>query len=257
MNTLVEQWSTTTKHIGKQVRIFDCVESTNTRALALDIDPAHDGTVIVAQRQTAGRGQYGRVWDCPADSGILMSVLLFPPAAIRRPALMTALAAVVVAETIRETTELDAGIKWPNDLLMRGKKVCGILIEQGRGVVIGIGLNLNQSEDDFREMGLPDATSLSIQCGQMIDARHVLRRLIVNLDTEYDRLLAGRITNLESCWRWRLGLVDRRVTIEKMDGATVKGVLRELGFQGVHLSMDVGEHLQIAPEMIRHIHAEK
>ena len=80
--------------------------------------------------QTAGRGQYGRVWTAPAGSSVLLSVLLFPPPALRRPTLLTAWAAVSVCETIQELANLSATIKWPNDVLINGRKVCGILIEQ-------------------------------------------------------------------------------------------------------------------------------
>ncbi len=183
-----------------------------------------------------------------------MSVLLFPPASLRQPALMTALAAVAVAETILEITGIHAGIKWPNDLLMRGKKVCGILIEQGRGVVIGIGLNLNQTEEDFRKLELPHATSLRIQSGQSFSARQVLQTIIQSLNSHYDRLISGDLMNLEACWKQRIGLIGRHVTVEKMDGSTVKGQLLSLSFSGLHILNDEGEEVQLFPELVRHIH---
>src|SRR5206468_7692987 len=85
--------------------------------------------VVLAREQTAGRGQHGRAWQAPAGSSVLLSVLLCPPPALRRPALLTAWAAVSVCETILQLTGLQAKIKWPNDVLIRGRKVCGILIE--------------------------------------------------------------------------------------------------------------------------------
>ena len=167
MDNLVEEWSYPAGRIGKQVQIFDCVDSTNTRAMELSVDPEYHGAVIVATTTNLRARAIWPVLGMPArNSGILMSVLLFPPASLRQPALMTALAAVAVAETILEITGIHAGIKWPNDLLMRGKKVCGILIEQGRGVVIGIGLNLNRTEEDFENLNYRHATSLRIQSGQ-------------------------------------------------------------------------------------------
>src|SRR5438046_7649419 len=137
----IERWQLDTCRLGRQVLIFDEVDSTNSRAAALAADPANDGLVILAWAQSAGRGQHGRSWQCPAGDGVLLSVLLFPPPPLRRPALLTAWAAVSVCETVREAAGLQARIKWPNDVLVQGRKVCGILIEQGRGTVAGIGLN--------------------------------------------------------------------------------------------------------------------
>src|SRR5439155_21260352 len=116
----------------------DRVDSTNTRGAALAAaDPDADGLVLVADDQLAGRGQYGRVWQSRPGSSLLMSVVLRPPPELRRPVVLTAWAAVAVADAIRALTGAQSRIKWPNDLLIRGKQVCGILIEQtgtGRGV---------------------------------------------------------------------------------------------------------------------------
>ena len=125
-----EEWQLQTQRLGRRVLVYDCLESTNTLAATLADDRANDGVVILAEEQRAGRGQQGRSWHCPAGAGVLVSVLLFPPTALRRPALLTAWAAVSVCETIRLGTGVQARIKWPNDVLLRGRKVCGILIEQ-------------------------------------------------------------------------------------------------------------------------------
>src|SRR6516225_4772837 len=124
-----EEWNLPSQHIGRRVQVFDQLDSTSTRAAQLADDPHHHGTVILAGEQTAGRGQHGRGWQAPPGRAVLMSVLLFPPPSLRRPALLTAWAAVSVCETIREATSLQAKIKWPNDVLLQGRKVCGILIE--------------------------------------------------------------------------------------------------------------------------------
>src|SRR6516165_10834563 len=139
----------------KRILEFDTVVSTNTVALELANDPANHGVVILAREQTAGRGQYGRSWLAPAGSSLLLSILLFPPPALRRPPLLTAWAAVSVCDLCHQLTGLPARIKWPNDVLIEGRKVCGILIEQrSTGVdsfasVVGIGLNVTQNAGDF------------------------------------------------------------------------------------------------------------
>ena len=141
----METWTLPTRRLGQRVLVFESLESTNNQAARLAQTPDSEGLVVLAREQTAGRGQQGRRWLCPAGMGVLLSVVFSPPLALRRPALLTAWAAVAVSETIRETTGRQAQIKWPNDVLLEGHKVCGILIEQGQATVAGIGLNVNQS----------------------------------------------------------------------------------------------------------------
>src|SRR4051794_37874573 len=108
-----DEWHLDTHRLGRRVLVFDRVESTNTLAAGLAHDPAHDGTVFLAREQTAGRGQHGRSWHCPAGTGVLLSVLVFPPPPVRRPVLLAAWAAVAVCETVRQTIGVQARIKWP------------------------------------------------------------------------------------------------------------------------------------------------
>src|SRR5262249_40466820 len=109
-------WESGGRMVGRETRVFDAVDSTNKLALSLADNPNPNGLVLLARAQTAGRGQYGRVWQAPTESSVLMSVLLFPPSALRRPAILTAWAAVSVCETILKLTNLQAKIKWPNDV---------------------------------------------------------------------------------------------------------------------------------------------
>src|SRR5262249_24480271 len=150
------------RRLGRRVVVYDRVDSTNTLAAALADDPGNDGIVLLADEQTAGRGQHGRSWHCPAGTGALRSALLLPPPQLRRPALLAAWAAVSVCETVRWCTGLQAKIKWPNDVLLRGRKVCSILIEQARATVVGIGLNVSQSAESLAAAGLPEAGSLAL-----------------------------------------------------------------------------------------------
>ena len=152
---------------------------------------ANDGLAVLAAEQTAGRGQHGRRWQCRRGDGVLLSVLLFPPPALRRPAVLTAWAAVSVCETVRALTGLQARIKWPNDVLLRGRKVCGILIEQGRAAVVGVGLNVRQPAAYFAEAGLPHGASLAQFTDADLDARSAAEALLHRMDEEYGRLLDG------------------------------------------------------------------
>jgi BirA family biotin operon repressor/biotin-[acetyl-CoA-carboxylase] ligase len=240
-----------TAHVGRRVDLFAELPSTN------DLLPpdAESGTVVVADHQTAGRGQYGRTWLTRPGEALLMSVFLDPPAAVRRPVVLTAWAAVGVAEAIAELTGLQAAIKWPNDLLVSGKKVCGILIEQRAMVAVGVGLNLNQTAEQFAERGLPDATSFQMLTGRTFDRDAVLGVVLAKLDAEYSRLANGSPAILEGGWRWRLGLLGKAVTAELFDGTAVSGRVRQLGFDGVELESDDGVFRVLKPEAIRGLKA--
>lgn len=245
-----EIWEFPTRRIGRRVCMYGSVTSTNDLAA---VSNEVDGTVFLAEHQTEGRGQYGRVWASRPNDSLLLSIRLQPPPALCRPAILTALAAVAVGDAILELSGAQIRIKWPNDLIIGGKKICGILIEQSHATVIGIGLNLNQSADVFRELSLPAATSLAMVTGSEVDRKAALATVVCRLDEEYDRLLRGNFFPLESVWKRRLGLVSRHVMIERMDGIFLNGNLRDMGFDGIELMAD-GEPVAIRPESIRHIH---
>ena len=249
----LEEWHLETRRLGRRVWRYARVESTNTLAATLAHETAHDGLVLLADEQTAGRGQHGRTWLAEPGSSVLLSVLLFPPAALRRPVTMAAWAAVSVCETIRRSTGLMARIKWPNDVLIRGRKVCGILIEQTRGTVVGIGLNVNQRAEAFLQADLPQAGSLAVFAGGPLDRLQVARLLIVQLDEEYDRLCSGDTATLEACWKWHTGLLGKQVVVECHD-ATHRGRLLEQGWEGLQLERAGGDVMTLQPEMVRHLH---
>lgn len=258
-------WQLETRCIGRLVHVFETIDSTNTAALERASEPAQHGAVFLAHEQTSGRGQYGRTWTAPARSSVLMSALLFPPAELRRPALLTAWAAVSVCETIQRLTGLEARIKWPNDVLVCGKKVCGILTEQrttGRAeqplaTVVGIGLNVHQPATFFKEADLPLGASLRCLAPPTLQASlpetaEVAKHLIRELDDCYHSLLAGRWGTLENLWKARLGLVGRRVVAHLPKGV-IHGRLLDLSWDAVIMEQDTGAPLQLPPEAIRQL----
>lgn len=249
-----EEWHFDTAHVGRRVLVFDEVDSTNAVAAAA-AGPDTDGLVVVARNQTAGRGRFGRVWQSRPGSSLLMSVCLAPPADLRRPSVLTAWAALGVAEAVFALTGVQAKIKWPNDLLIRGKKVCGILIEQGRSTVVGIGLNLTQTAEEFAAAELPDATSLGIVSGMAIELRTAAEAVVRHLDAEYARLVGGERTAVEADWKWRTGLLGRQVEVELTDGTFLHGRMREMGFDGLEVEADGGFVRTIVPETVAHVRA--
>jgi BirA family biotin operon repressor/biotin-[acetyl-CoA-carboxylase] ligase len=243
--------------IGRRILYFDSLDSTNSHALGLAHDPSNDGLIVLAGEQSAGRGQYGRIWTAPAGSSVLMSVLLFPPPELRRPAVLTAWAAVSVCQLIRQLTGIHATIKWPNDVLISERKVCGVLIEQrstGAGrlaTVVGIGLNVTQPAEWFAQAGLTEGTSLALHANQSLVSRDVALSLITQLDECYRRLLAGHLGELETSWQRHLGLDGSQVVVECM-GESLRGRLLNVTFAGLELET-AGQKVRLQPEIVRHI----
>ena len=151
-------------------------------------------------------------------------------------------------------TGAQARLKWPNDLLVHGKKICGLLIEQhAASVVVGIGLNLTQTADEFAAAGLPEAASLAMLSQRAVTHRGALEAVLTRLDQEYGRLIAGERVAIEADWKWRLGLLGRQVKVERYDGSSETGRLHEMGFDGLELEVADGLFRVIIPEVIAHI----
>lgn len=248
-----EVWQFDTRHIGRHVLVFDSLTSTNDTAAEYASSPGHRGVGIVADFQTTGRGQYGRTWHSRPGSALLFSVVISPPEHLRRPVILTAWAAVSVAEAIRTLTGTQAKIKWPNDLLIRGKKVCGILIEQRVGTVVGIGLNLTQSAEEFAAAELHDATSLAQATGAVIDPRTAVAAVVRQLDIEYDRLVDGEQLPLEADWKWRIGLLGRQVRMVLANNEAIMGRLRDMTFDGIELVVGESGIQVFRPELVRQL----
>jgi BirA family biotin operon repressor/biotin-[acetyl-CoA-carboxylase] ligase len=248
------EWHFETKHIGRRVLLFDRLDSTNNVAATLSADRVNYGVVIIADEQSAGRGRHGNTWSSPRGSGVWMSVLLFPTPELRRPAVLTAWAAVSICVTIRQTIAVQASIKWPNDVQIDGRKVCGILIEQGPGhIVAGVGLNVTQSASHFAEHDLPNAASLAMFTHEPLDRLEIARRLIDQLDRAYTELCETGTGPLEQEWRLHLGLIGQNVEVECLD-RSLRGTLRDVRFECVELESSDGATLRLLPEVIRHIH---
>jgi BirA family transcriptional regulator, biotin operon repressor / biotin---[acetyl-CoA-carboxylase] ligase len=247
-----EEWHLDTSRLGKRVLVYERLNSTNAIALGFAGDPANDGLAILADEQTAGRGQHGRTWSCPAGAGVLLSVLLFPPPHLRRPAILTAWAAVSVCEVIRQLTGLSAQIKWPNDVLLEGRKVCGILIEQAVGTVAGIGLNVNQPAEHFAAAALTQASSLAVFAGPQWSTRDIAKTLILELDMAFERLLDGDVCTLQASWKDGLALIGKHVNVETATG-TQRGQLVDISFDGLQLRLADNTILVVQPEAVLHL----
>jgi BirA family transcriptional regulator, biotin operon repressor / biotin---[acetyl-CoA-carboxylase] ligase len=179
--------------IGHRIVHYFRADSTNTIALRLASEGAEHGTVVLAEEQTAGRGRFGRVWYSEKSSGIYVSILLRPPLAPAAAPVLTLMAGAAAQAAVRQATGLAPDIRWPNDLLLNGKKLCGILTEMSaemdrlHAVVIGIGINVNHSAipEELRSI----ATSLRLESGKAHSRIQVLAALLRELGQHYQLLL--------------------------------------------------------------------
>lgn len=165
-----------TQFIARQMKHYESIESTNITAKQWAKDGAVEGSLVVADTQTLGKGRLGRAWDSPVGVGLWLSIVLRPNFRVDKVAQLTLIAGVAMSEAIEAVTGLDTKIKWPNDIIINKKKVCGILCEMQvkenkiQYVIAGIGVNVNNL--DFPE-NLPHATSLYIEGGQAYDKKDI------------------------------------------------------------------------------------
>ena len=202
-----------TRFIGQRVIYYPSLTSTMEVAKREAQQGAAEGTIIIADEQTAGKGRMKRLWLSPRGS-IALSVILYPDVAYLPSLVM--LASLAVVHSIEAVTGLKAQVKWPNDVLINGKKVCGILVESElrRDIVnyaiVGIGVNVNLRLADFPEI-LPIATSLSDELGREVSRLELIRRLLVEIERLYLALPAGGSIYEE--WRDKLVTLGRRVSV--------------------------------------------
>lgn len=186
-----------TRKLGQEIEIYDSIDSTNTRAKELAQEGAVHGTLVAAEEQQTGRGRLGRSWNSPAGVGIWMSLILRPAFPPRFAPRMTVLAGLAVLRAIEATTGLQAAIKWPNDMILNSKKVCGILTEMQADpdfiefVIAGIGMNVNTPKESFPEELWNSATSLLIESGQPVDRCQLLAAILDALEVLYDEYEAS------------------------------------------------------------------
>jgi BirA family biotin operon repressor/biotin-[acetyl-CoA-carboxylase] ligase len=163
---------------------------TSTQRLLHDDDP--EGAVAVAEEQTEGRGRLGRTWHAPARTSVLVSVLLRPEIEPSRLPELSLVAGGAVAEAIADVTGIDPAIKFPNDVLVDGRKVAGILAESSEGrVVLGVGVNANQTADELPGDAQTQPTSLRIELDEPVDRAALLAAILLRLEGAYDRWLTG------------------------------------------------------------------
>ncbi|MDA0692442.1 MAG: biotin--[acetyl-CoA-carboxylase] ligase [Nitrospinae bacterium] len=207
--------------LGSYILVFDEIDSTNDLAQKYLEEGALEGLVLIAESQTRGRGRMGRSWVSPPGTGIYMSVLLKPQIQPQRLPQLTLLAGLASVQAINEFSSQKVQLKWPNDILLNGKKLCGILSEYHAtqsgesAVIIGIGVNVNHSRNDFPEDLRPIATSLMIETGSPVDRQALATAIIRHLDQEYDAYLQNRSPDVINKWANHSDMFGKKISVTK------------------------------------------
>lgn len=236
-----------TRFIGKNIYYEESVESTQKIAHRLAYDNVPEGTVIIAEEQLSGRGRMDRKWHSPKYTGIWMSLILRPNIPLPKAPQLTLLAAVAIVQAIEELTDLSPEIKWPNDILINGKKVTGILTElqaeadRINSIIIGIGMNVNQVEEDFPVELKKIATSLRIEQDKELSRAAMVREIFNNMEKLYQLYLAEGFLPIKLLWESYAISVGKEITartlmqtiVGKALGITDEGVLMIEDKQGV------------------------
>ncbi|WP_050748582.1 biotin--[acetyl-CoA-carboxylase] ligase [Halothermothrix orenii] len=204
-----------TNLIGKEVRVFSSIDSTNNKARELAKGGASGGTIVIAEEQTGGKGRLGRKWYSPPYTGLWFSVIVRPHLPSNRAPFLTIITSLVVKKAINKLG-IEVLIKWPNDILIRGKKVCGILSEIMatpdviNTAIIGIGINVNQ--DSFPSK-IPLATSLKQVCGHNVNRIELLQDILMEFENYYNRLKDGCYRDLVTEWKNSMDILGKEVDI--------------------------------------------
>jgi len=222
-----------TRVVGRNIYHFETLPSTNLFARELIAKKTREGTVVVSDIQTEGRGRKSRVWFSP-EGGLWFSVILYPNISPQRGMMLTMATSVSVAQGIREITGLNPVIRWPNDLLIGGRKVCGVLTELDAKkdkinfAVIGVGINVN---NELERSLHGKATTLSKEFGSKVSTAKLLRSILKNLDMNYIRLSEGDHDFIRRQWVSMSDIINKEIRVID-DDSTIQGMVSRVDEDG-------------------------
>ncbi len=214
----------TTRWMGRSYHYFLQIASTNDEALRLAARGAPDGTVVVAEEQTHGRGRLQRPWLSPSRCGIYASLLLRTALPVREAALANLVAALAYVKILRRLYALPAGIKWPNDILIRGKKAAGILTEMQsdqdftRFLVVGIGMNVNHDATHMDASFRYPGTSVALELGHSVPRQEILMAFLEQFEAQYDLFLENGFESLMGVMEEYSIILGKMVRVQTTDG---------------------------------------
>ncbi|MDQ0205948.1 biotin--[acetyl-CoA-carboxylase] ligase [Alkalicoccobacillus murimartini] len=232
-----------TKRLGHTVTYYDSVPTTQTLAHEWAEGGAKEGHLIVADEQTGGRGRLGRNWHSTFGTSISMSLILRPKLSPQQTPQLTLVAAVAVTRAIEKVTQLKADIKWPNDILIKGKKLVGILTEMqsepglAKVVILGIGINANQSEDELSHDERNQATSLKVESGLETNRAQLIATVLEEFEWLYDTYLEKGFSEIKLLWEARSISIGKKLKAQTING-TVTGMSTGITAEGALLLED-------------------
>jgi BirA family biotin operon repressor/biotin-[acetyl-CoA-carboxylase] ligase len=238
-----------TKVVGRDIRVFEQTTSTNDVAEKLARDGVKEGVVVFAESQTRGRGRLGRVWLSPKRKGLWFSVLLRPRLRPQETTQLTVISATALRRAFKTLTGLTAEIKWPNDLLLGGRKAAGILTELSaeldrvRHVILGIGVDVNQEAAEFPPELRKLATSLRLESGAEISRAELAVEIMRELDRDYARMSAGKFSAIADEWEQACVTIGRNVAVQT-GGRHFRGHAESLDDDGALLIRTEHGHLE-------------
>lgn len=236
-----------TKQLGRTIDYYTTCDSTQIIAADKAREGAPHGTVVIAEEQTDGRGRLDRSWNSTANKGIWMSVIIRPAISPQFAAQFTLVSAVAITQAIQEVTNLTPEIKWPNDILINGKKVTGILTELQadmdivHSIIIGIGVNVNQELSAFEESIQKTATSLKIENGEEIDRSLLAAKILYYLEKYGDLYVENGFKPIKILWESHNCTIGKRIRATTLR-ETLEGVALGITNDGVlEIKLDSGE----------------
>jgi BirA family biotin operon repressor/biotin-[acetyl-CoA-carboxylase] ligase len=238
-----------TKVIGRDIRVFRETTSTNDIVDKLARDGVKEGVVVFAESQTKGRGRLGRKWLSPSKKGLWFSILLRPDLRPQEMTQLTVASATALRRAIQAHTGLRSEIKWPNDVLIGGKKVAGILTEltaeldRVKYAILGIGVDVNLNQSDFPSELRKSTTSLKAELGKPVSRPELAVAILRELDRDYARLCGGRFQALADEWEEHCETIGHRVKI-RIGERQIRGRAESLGEDGVLLLRTDHGHLE-------------
>ncbi|TQR19754.1 biotin--[acetyl-CoA-carboxylase] ligase [Psychrobacillus vulpis] len=237
----------TTSHLGQNIMYYPICDSTQNIAAEKAREGAPHGTLVITEEQTAGRGRLERSWDSTANKGVWMSVIIRPEISPHLAPQFTLVSAVAITKAIEDITGCVAEIKWPNDLLMNGKKVTGILTElqaemdRVQSIIIGIGVNVNQEVEAFDVSIQSLATSLKIETGSEVNRPELVAKILYYLEKYSNIYIESGFEPIKLLWESYSCTIGKRIRASLLK-ETLEGVAIGITNEGVlQLQLDDGE----------------
>jgi BirA family biotin operon repressor/biotin-[acetyl-CoA-carboxylase] ligase len=237
------------KTVGRDMRVFEQTSSTNDVVEKLARDGVKEGMVVFAESQTRGRGRLGRRWLSPPRKGLWFSVLLRPDLQPQAATQLTVAAATALLRAIRDQAGITPEIKWPNDILIKGRKVAGVLTELSaeldhiKHLTLGVGVDVNLNASEFPAELRKTATSLKIESGRPIHRADLAAAILRELDRDYERIRSRRFDEVADEWEAHCTTLGRRVTIQVGD-RVLQGEAEALDDDGALLLRTQHGHLE-------------